>query len=71
MKAEREMLVTAMVTVSIPVGLAFDGPVSWDEMREAALQTFLNHPAIEARIDMGQQIEDLKGFVDRIEVTHD
>ena len=65
-KAEREMHVTAFVTVTIPVGLAFDGPVSWDEMREAALRNFLQHPAL----NILRSPEDLDGYVDRIEVTH-
>lgn len=47
------------VTVGIPVTLTFDEPPTRAELEQAALENFLEHPAL-------KNVADLKGYVDSI-----
>lgn len=57
---ESEKLITAYVTVMIPVGLAYDKVPGKNQRWNDALSNFIDHPAL-------KDIPTLEGFVQQIE----
>jgi hypothetical protein len=49
----------AYVSVSIPIGIAFDGKPKKAEKRRAALENFLDHPALESADDLEHYIDEI------------
>lgn len=56
----KEHTYTAYVVVSIPVGLVFDHKPTKGELREAAIENFMDHPAL-------KDAPTLDGYVDEID----
>jgi hypothetical protein len=48
------------VTVTIPVGLEFDKPPSIEELRDAAIENFVDHPALNNPRDLALYIDKVK-----------
>ena len=63
-----ETHLTVYVSVTIPVGLAFDGtgPLDFARVRAAAIQNFLTHPALDEQYPDLDGYCELDGFVDRL-----